>query len=108
MSLIREASQLQKLASRLQHADTKDQDLLDALKTAADYVVDFNMKGLHKIERDLFFPWVRKQAAAKFRQDADDTSTSNDAAMLTAVQVLMDRLDHDRRNIEALGKALVS
>lgn len=96
MSLAREASRLGRLAERLQNTvTTKD---LECLRDATDYVVGFNMKGLHKIERDLFFPWVRKKLAS---WGHDDTRFA------AAFGFLIDQLDQDRKTIETLGKALV-
>eukprot|EP00586_Coscinodiscus_wailesii_P017288 CAMPEP_0172517444 /NCGR_PEP_ID=MMETSP1066-20121228/285022_1 /TAXON_ID=671091 /ORGANISM="Coscinodiscus wailesii, Strain CCMP2513" /LENGTH=195 /DNA_ID=CAMNT_0013299445 /DNA_START=304 /DNA_END=888 /DNA_ORIENTATION=+ len=32
-----------------------------SLEAAARHVIDFNMNGLHRIEKDLFFPWLREK-----------------------------------------------
>lgn len=101
MSLAREATRLQKLALRLQAQPQESDEDMSSLKKAASYVVDFNMKGLHKIERDLFFPWVRKRVAK-------DQASAASADMAKAFDVLMDRLDDDRSKIERLGASLVS
>jgi hypothetical protein len=95
MSLARESGRLQKLASRME-ASCRVEDL-PALQKAADYVVGFNMKGLHKIEKDLFFPWVR----GKFNAIGE-----SDVAM--AFSDVMDQLESDRKTIERLGISLVS
>jgi hypothetical protein len=95
MSLVRESGRLQKLASRMQ-ASCPVEDL-PALRRAADYVVGFNMKGLHKIEKDLFFPWVRGKFNAIGESD-----------VVKAFSVVMDQLESDRKTIELLGTSLVS
>jgi len=105
MSLAREARRLQKLAEKLQREDGAENaagqtDLLVAAKKAADYVVGFNMRGLHKIERELFFPWVREKVWSSHGDD--------DVIPAAAFDVLMDRLDSDRKYIENLGRSLVS
>ena len=89
MSLLREADRLRRLA------ESSPEDL-PALAQAVDYVVDFNMKGLHKIEKDLFFPWVRKKVQ-------DSTCSAGGA-----FGVLMDRLESERQAIQELGAAMVS
>lgn len=95
MSLVREAGRLQKLALRMQ-ASCPVEDL-PALRMAADYVVGFNMKGLHKIEKDLFFPWVRGKFNAIGESD-----------VVKAFSVVMDQLESDRKTIELMGTSLVS
>jgi len=99
MSLAREAGRLEKLAQRI-HARLPATTAAEteSLKKAADYVVDFNMKGLHKIERDIFFPWVRWKVGSSLKG----------TEVPSAFDTLMDRLDSDRRKIEGLGKSLVS
>jgi hypothetical protein len=94
MSLVRESDRLHKLARTLEESCQLDD--LPALKKAVDYVVGFNMKGLHRIESDLFFPWVRKM-----------TTVFPDAGVAGALGAVMDQLEHDRRMIEILGDSLV-
>jgi hypothetical protein len=65
------------------------------LKDAIDFVVGFNMKGLHSIERELFFPWVRKKLQA-------------DQKLGKYFDHVLDQLEMDRRKVENLGSQLVS
>jgi hypothetical protein len=95
MSLARESGRLQKLASRMERSCRVED--LPALRKAADYVVGFNMKGLHKIEKDLFFPWVRGKFNAIGESD-----------VAKAFSDVMDQLESDRKTIERLGTSLVS
>jgi hypothetical protein len=95
MSLAREAGRLEKLASKMQMS-CPEQDL-PALRTAADYVVEFNMKGLHKIEKDLFFPWVRQKI-----------NLIGETDVVTAFGTVLDQLESDRKTISRLGTSLVS
>jgi hypothetical protein len=95
MSLVREADRLHKLARSLQ--DSSSENDLPALTKAVDYVVGFNMKGLHKIENDLFFPWVRKKV-----------SEVNESRVVDAFGTLMDQLECERQAIQELGASLVS
>jgi hypothetical protein len=113
MALAREATRLYRLTQLVMaknHSSSSD-DLeaenpesaavdAEALRRAAEYVVGFNMKGLHRIERDLFFPWVQEQVV--------DPLARSDRDMSSAVRVVMDQLDHQRRTIDKLGQSLVS
>jgi hypothetical protein len=72
---------------------------VDALQRATDYVVGFNMRGLHRIEREIFFPWVQKKVVESiFQSDRD---------MSSAVRVVMDRLDRQQQALDKLGQRLV-
>jgi hypothetical protein len=97
LSLGREAGRLQKLAERLHHSFDSNNVDLTAVKNAADYVVGFNMNGLHKIEKDLFFPWVRSKI-----------SSLKEKEVKGAVGALMDQLDLGREAIKTFGKSVVS
>lgn len=96
MALAREAGRLHKLSRRLVESGSEED--LSSLRKAAEYVVGFNMKGLHKIEKDLFFPWVRTKVDA----------LPDEAEVQSAFGVLMNQLDDDRASIESLGRAVVS
>ena len=111
MSLVREADQLGKLAGRTlqrlmmdEHDDTPDQHnqrlLLEALRMATDYVVGFNMKGLHKIEKDLFFPWVRDVTCHKAVEQGEEE-------ICRAITDIMNQLEVDRRKLETVGASMV-
>jgi hypothetical protein len=92
MSLIREAARLQKLALKFEQQGGTS----SAFMLAAEYTVEFNMKGLHKIETELFLPWVRKKARM-----IDEQTTA------IAFDVVLDQLERDRRKMEELGVSLV-
>eukprot|EP00980_Cylindrotheca_fusiformis_P014503 scaffold3875_cov123-Cylindrotheca_fusiformis.AAC.23 len=91
MSLVREAGRLQKLAERL-----SSDDECAPLRQAADYVVGFNMKGLHKIEAGLFFPWMRQKLTSIQQKD-----------LASAFGSIMDGLENDRKKIALLAIAEV-
>lgn len=101
LSLAREARRLQKVAEKMYSASgsgSQSEPLdLESIKSAADYIVGFNMKGLHKIERDLFFPWARKKV-----------EDLNQPAIGQAFGALMDHLEGERQLIADLGNDLVS
>lgn len=110
MSLVREAGQLQQLAHKTaqqlahhdphQSSDAQDAALaaVDQLKLAADYVIGFNMKGLHNIEKDLFFPWVRERTCEAVKM----------SGVCRAIETVMEQLESDRQKLEAVGALLVS
>jgi hypothetical protein len=88
--MIREVGRLHKLATRTNLKNTND------LQKATDYVIGFNLKGLHKIEADLFFPWMRQQL----------TSISTKKDLKEAFGTVMDELEKDRQRIAQFGKTI--
>mmetsp|Transcript_16540 Transcript_16540/g.34111 ORF Transcript_16540/g.34111 Transcript_16540/m.34111 type:complete len:329 (+) Transcript_16540:270-1256(+) len=88
-SLARDAGRLHKLAlkSSLETAET--------LKDASDYVVGFNMVGLHRIEVNLFFPWMREKLVAIEKPD-----------LSVGFSCAMDALESDRRSVAQLGTTI--
>jgi hypothetical protein len=112
LSLVRETKRLQKLAERFQirfsldegdasttgSTTTNNKDAPHPLKQAADYVVGFNLKGLHKIEADCFFPWMREKIVSL--TDGNDVSK--------AFATVMDQLEDNRKSVAKLGKSIVS
>ncbi|GAX12679.1 hypothetical protein FisN_UnNu037 [Fistulifera solaris] len=87
MSLARQAERLQQLAVRRPH-DTA------VITRAVQHVVNFNMKALHQIETDLFFPWVRKQIATK------------NPAIGSAIHVVLEELEELRQSVQILGSQM--
>eukprot|EP00526_Cylindrotheca_closterium_P017318 CAMPEP_0113641866 /NCGR_PEP_ID=MMETSP0017_2-20120614/21989_1 /TAXON_ID=2856 /ORGANISM="Cylindrotheca closterium" /LENGTH=309 /DNA_ID=CAMNT_0000553251 /DNA_START=19 /DNA_END=948 /DNA_ORIENTATION=+ /assembly_acc=CAM_ASM_000147 len=90
MSLVRDAGRLKMLAQR-----SSAKDDCPPIKQAVDYVVGFNMKGLHKIEADLFFPWMRKKLTAVDQTD-----------LAQAFGSVMDQLENDRKKVAKLGESI--
>jgi hypothetical protein len=66
-------------------------------KQGTDYVIGFSLKGLHKIEVDLFFPWMREKLTSVDKEDLSD-----------AFATVMDQLESDRQKVEQLGDSIVS
>ena len=103
MSLIREARKLQASAEKLLETQTPDSltatdtPASRALQAASDYIVNFNMKGLHRIEKELFFPWAIKKIT--------DAAIESDVAV--AFQDMMNQLEQDQKALVALGDSLV-
>lgn len=92
MSLVHESGRLKVLAER-----SSAEDGCPPIQQAVDYVVGFNMKGLHKIEADLFFPWMRKKLTAVDQKD-----------LAQAFGSVMDQLERDRKKVAQLGESIVS
>lgn len=90
-SLARDAGRLRNLAlkSSLKNSDT--------LKEASDYVVGFNLAGLHRIETSLFFPWMREKLTA-----GDSGKPSLSKVFASA----MDALETDRQAVAKLGETI--
>eukprot|EP00984_Skeletonema_dohrnii_P000637 scaffold195_cov118-Skeletonema_dohrnii-CCMP3373.AAC.9 len=102
MSLIRDADRLERLAAHLSSNKVSDESGLEALVSAADYVVNFNMAGLYRIESTMFVKWLRKNLC-----NADAFSdSSNAAAMASAFGKVIDKIDKQRVDCEKLGKEL--
>lgn len=88
MSVIREAERLQKLAQQT--------DDVDRMKKAADYVVNFNLKALHRVEA-MFFP--------KMRLWMSDSKTAN-AETIEAFDKVVANLEEDQKKMAALGRSI--
>lgn len=91
-SLIREVGRLHKLALKTSLPNAT------SLQAAAEYVIDFNLRGLHKIETDLFFPWMRKQLTS-IRNNNLETSK--------AFAAVMTELEGDRVHVAKLGREIL-
>ena len=90
MSLIRETG---RVATALQ----KQPQSPSTFATAVDYVVNFNLRGLNRIQSGVFFPWVRQQVAQRA-----------EAPIATAFNAIMDELEAQAAQAIQLGEALVS
>lgn len=93
MSVIREAERLQKLAQQMQLNDNAD---TSRLAKAADYVVGFNLKALHRVEA-MFFP--------KTRQWMKDSTTAEPEIVQAFDEVMAD-LEEDKKKMAELGEKI--
>jgi hemerythrin-like domain-containing protein len=66
------------------------------LQDATEYVIDFNLRGLHKIETGLFFPWMRQQL----------TSRPQDKKVSSAFSAVMEELEMERLQVAQLGRVI--
>jgi hypothetical protein len=92
LSLIREGRRLERFLSPAARKTDDSQEQ----QAVVDYVVDFNMRGLHQIEGKLFFPWVRQQIS--------DRAPTHIAQ---AFGTIMDQLEDQRLSMAAVGQTLV-
>ncbi|KAL7576972.1 hypothetical protein ACA910_006727 [Epithemia clementina (nom. ined.)] len=97
LSLIRESNRLAKAATTLQRRGTSAITTKDSFLKAADYVVNFNMRGLHRIEGELFLPWIVKRPTIK-EQPREITH---------ALKMVIEDLDHIRENVRKHGVLLM-
>jgi hypothetical protein len=99
-SLVRESGRLCRLAQRAKSVEEGDDSdtMVKALQQAADYVVGFNMKGLHRIEADLMFPWMREKLT---------TIDAVAAAVTREFSSVMSQLESDRKTLVELGDSIV-
>jgi len=116
MSLIRDAKRLERLAQQLlnnkQHngGEEEEEEGLAALEQAANFVVNFNMAGLYRIESQMFVEWLRDHLcdvdALGKKMIGGDGSDAKDLA--DAFRDVIDRVDRHRVQSEKMGKELVS
>lgn len=96
MSVMREAERLQTLALKMDSC--REQLDLAQLRKAADYVVDFNLKALHRVE-NMFFPWMR-QRMIESKLARPETKEAFDA--------IVENLEGDQKRLAELGRSIVS
>lgn len=87
-SLARDAGRLQNLALKT------DPNNAVTLKDACDFVIGFNMMGLHRVEASLFFPWMKEKLT---------NAIPNNTELCTAFSSAMDALENDRLAVASLG-----
>ncbi len=97
-SLVRESGRLSNLAQRAKSALESDDRITEVLHQAVDYVVGFNMKGLHRIESDLMFPWIRERLT---------TAKDMDPKVSQEFASVMGQLENARKRLVELGEGLV-
>lgn len=120
MSLIYEARRLSHIAATLH--DRNEQNLqrgeasmmndssdILALRTVADYTIDFNMRGLHRIENEVFFPMLRQRISSPSSSSSVFRKMSgNDNEIVTAaITTVLNQLDKDRKAVELMGTSVM-
>jgi hypothetical protein len=102
LSLIRDSDRLQKFANSLIQKggqQNKSQEKLQSLNQAVDHVIDFNLKGLQRIENDIFFPWLRQKLINEDAVGADAKK---------AFRNVIDGVDCDRKRIDEIASKIRS
>ena len=94
LSVKREAERLQRLAEQMESEGVD----LPRLRKAADYVVDFNLKALHRVEA-MFFPKMRD-----WMKDSKEVKPE----VISAFKEVLSSLEADNKKLAALGKSIVS
>lgn len=94
LSFVRETGRLIDLASKTNPSDARE---CESLKEATDYVIGFNLRGLHAIEADLFFPWMKQKLISV-----------DDKDLAKAFGTVMDQVEDDRKKVAKLGVSIVS
>lgn len=126
MSLIRDSKRLQRLADHLSansvkiDDDTNAEDGYKALEEATNYVVNFNMAGLYRIQSNMFLKFIREhlctadslrqfsRSRAEEKEEEEVGSTMSDSEETTkAFHKLIDKIDAYRVQSERIGKELV-
>jgi hypothetical protein len=122
LSLGRDARRLAHLATThyravvaLQKQEKEEDVVVDMLsisnlQKATDHTVNFNMKGLHRIESEVFFPWVRQKVVHSILSLMNDNSfvATQQQQQKRRLIDAMDRLEQNQRRLHELGRALVS
>lgn len=102
MSLIRDTERLKRLATYLSRHEGED---LKTIESAADFLINFNMAGLHRVEEEMFVAWLRTKLC-------DDAAVgeycSNGKAVADAFRDVIDTVDGYRLQSSKMGKELVS
>jgi hypothetical protein len=116
MSLIHEARRLSHIATILHARSEQDlqrekekretTDIVEALRTVVDYTIDFNMRGLHRIEDEVFFPIVRRRISSSSSL-LSNLSKRDQEHVTTAITNVLDQLDKDRQRVGMMGTSLV-
>jgi hypothetical protein len=131
MSLIRDARRLERLsihlATILRDEETNDNDDdddndecdLDALHRAANYVINFNMAGLYRIQSGMFLSFLRDhlcdiQSLGPMigEEEEEEEGRGNDLTtaeiIIEAFTKVVDTIDDNRVQSEAIGRELVN
>ena len=114
MSLSRDAQRLRRLANHLLSndgsGDDYDIDGFNALQEASNYVINFNMAGLYRIQSNMFLKFIREHLCDEDSIREFIENDDNDVLDETtgAFNRLVDIIDAYRIQSELIGRELVS
>lgn len=107
MSLIRDSNRLERLAKFLLYdVEGPDDSGLNALEKAADYVVNFNMAGLHRVESKMFVQWLRDNLCDPNK--IGEFGEHDGKSVSDAFRDVIDKVNEHRVESSQIGKELVS
>lgn len=92
LSLLRDTNRLANHARTALRFLTDDK--IESTQKAVNHVIDFNLKGLYRIEDDVFLPWLRSKLSS-------DQIGSDDVK--NAFQVVLDSVESDRKRVKNLA-----
>jgi hypothetical protein len=96
LSLARDTRRLWNLASRLMQDSTFHTEGNALVDKAVYHVIDFNMKALHQIETEIFFPWLQEQL-----------TSVDDPSLAESFQVVLDDVIEKQKMVSKLGSDVV-
>lgn len=96
LSIVRDAKRLNQYASVVKSGDEED---LEPLKKAVDFVFNFNLRGLSDIEDKVFFPWLREKLLNS-EYESEETKK--------AFASMIEDVDQDRKRVKDLASKIVS
>lgn len=110
LSLIRDLERLrlfsEDVSSNLSAGRISEDDM-KPFQSAFDFVIDFNMVALYRIEEKTFFPWLQKKvltsSMSRYIPDAESVKEFRQAFV-----VILDYLAEERNKIKNIGQTLVS
>lgn len=95
LSLIRDTDRLAHYARATLRSLTRDK--IASTQKAVDHVIDFNLKGLYRIEDDVFLPWLRSKLSS-------DEIGSDDVKK--AFEIVLDSVESDRKHVKKLASSI--
>lgn len=130
LSIVRDSSRLsvfaRKCQSLLQKNDDNNMGKLQQqrleLQKAVDHVIDFNLKGLQRIEGNVFFPWLKEKLTnndmlSQYNQregssdsgsdsdsDSDSASDNSTANLSAAFKVVIDNIEADKEKVVTIAE----
>lgn len=110
LSLIRDLKRLrlfsEEISANILNKRISEEDIRQ-LESASEFVINFNMKALHRIEEKTFFPWLQKKfLAPSMKLSVPDAP--NDKEFQQAFEVILAHLDQERNKMHKMGISLVS
>jgi hypothetical protein len=110
LSLIRDLERLRRFSEDFSSnlsAGRVGEDDWKQFQSASDFVIDFNMGALYRIEEKTFFPWLQKKVLAssmsRYIPDAESVKEFRQA-----FGVILEYLAEERNKVKSIGQTLVS